>query len=107
MPLAGHTQAARPVGTSWERAPAGTPAVGRGPACLPVLLLHRQIGRKRGLLFLAYYTVYVVYLVLGAQQHDALDKFSAVMASFVLPITIVTLVAMVVQQQRSKPGPDG
>jgi cation:H+ antiporter len=76
-------------------------------ACLPVLLLHRQIGRKRGLLFLAYYTVYVVYLVLGAQQHDALDKFSAVMASFVLPITIVTLVAMVVQQQRSNPGPDG
>ena len=76
-------------------------------ACLPVLLLRRQIGRKRGLLFLAYYGAYVVYLVLGAQQHDALDKFSAVMVSFVLPITVVTLVAMVVRQQESRPGPHG
>jgi cation:H+ antiporter len=76
-------------------------------ACLPVLLLRRQIGRKRGLLFLAYYVAYVVYLILGAQQHDALDKFSAVMVSFVLPITVVTLVAMVVRQQGSGPGPQG
>ena len=76
-------------------------------ACLPVLLLRRQIGRKRGLLFLAYYVAYVVYLVLGAQQHDALDRFSAVMVSFVLPITVVTLVAMVVRQQESGPGPHG
>ncbi len=76
-------------------------------ACLPVLLLGRQIGRKRGLLFLAYYAAYVVYLILGAQQHDALDEFSAVMVSFVLPITVVTLVAMVVRQQEMRPGPDG
>jgi cation:H+ antiporter len=76
-------------------------------ACLPVLLLRRQIGRKRGVLFLVYYAAYVVYLILGAQQHDALDEFSAVMLSFVLPITVVTLVAMVVRQQASGPGPDG
>ena len=76
-------------------------------ACLPVFLLRRQIGRKRGLLFLAYYAVYVVYLILGAQQHDALDEFSAVMVSFVLPITVITLVAMVVRQQASRSGPDG
>jgi cation:H+ antiporter len=77
-------------------------------ACLPVLLLRRQIGRKRGLLFLAYYAAYVAYLILGAQQHDALEEYSAVMLSFVLPITVVTLVAMVVRQQASGPGgPDG
>jgi cation:H+ antiporter len=76
-------------------------------ACLPVLLLRQQIGRKRGLLFLAYYGAYVVYLILGAQQHDALDRFSAVMVSFVLPITVVTLVAMVLRQQASGTGPDG
>jgi cation:H+ antiporter len=66
-------------------------------ACLPVFLLGRQIGRRRGLLFLAYYVAYVVYLVLGAQQHDALDDFSVVMLSFVLPLTVVTLVAMVIR----------
>jgi cation:H+ antiporter len=76
-------------------------------ACLPVLLLRRQIGRKRGLMFLAYYAAYVVYLILGAQQHDALDEFSNVMVSFVLPITVVTLVAMVVRQQELRPGSDG
>jgi cation:H+ antiporter len=42
-----------------------------------------------------------VYLVLGAQQHDALEEFSAVMLSFVLPITIVTLVAMVIREKQS------
>jgi len=70
-------------------------------ACLPVFLLGRRIGRRRGLLFLGYYAVYVVYLVLGAQQHDALEEFSAVMLSFVLPITIVTLVAMVIREKQS------
>jgi len=70
-------------------------------ACLPVFLLGRRIGRRRGLLFLGYYLVYVVYLVLGAQQHDALEEFSAVMLSFVLPITIVTLVAMVIREKQS------
>jgi len=71
-------------------------------ACLPVFLLGRRIGRRRGLLFLGYYVVYVVYLILGAQQHDALEEFSAVMLSFVLPITIVTLVAMVIREQQTR-----
>ena len=71
-------------------------------ACLPVFLLGRQIGRRRGLLFLAYYAAYVAYLIMGAQQHDALDEFSAVMLSFVLPLTIVTLVAMVVRDHSQR-----
>jgi cation:H+ antiporter len=73
-------------------------------ACLPVFLLGRRIGRRRGLLFLGYYAAYVVYLIMGAQQHDALGQFSAVMLSFVLPITIVTLVAMVIRDQQSRSG---
>lgn len=76
-------------------------------ACLPVFMLGREIGRRRGLMFLGFYVAYVTYLILGAQQHDALDEFSAVMISFVLPITIVTLVAMVIRDQKkrgAKPG---
>ena len=73
-------------------------------ASLPVFLLGRRIGRRRGLLFLGYYAAYVVYLILGAQQHDALEEFSAVMLSFVVPITIVTLVAMVIREQQSRSG---
>jgi cation:H+ antiporter len=66
-------------------------------ACLPAFMLRNEIGRRRGLMFLAFYVAYVAYLILGAQDHDALDEFSAVMLSFVLPITIVTLVAMVIR----------
>ena len=64
-------------------------------------MLRRSIGRKRGLMFVTYYVVYVVYLILGAQQHDALDEFSVVMVGFVLPITVVTLVAVLLR----RPGP--
>jgi cation:H+ antiporter len=72
-------------------------------ACLPVFLLRSEIGRRRGLMFLALYVAYVAYLILGARGHEALDEFSAVMLSFVLPITVVTLVAMVI---RGQGGPD-
>jgi len=68
-------------------------------ACLPVFMLRSELGRRRGLMFLAFYVAYVAYLILGAKGHDALDEFSAVMLSFVLPITIVTLVAMVIRGQ--------
>ena len=68
-------------------------------ACLPVFMLRSEIGRRRGLMFLAFYVVYVAYLILDAKGHGALDEFSAVMLSFVLPITVVTLVAMVIRDQ--------
>ncbi|MCM2313240.1 MAG: calcium/sodium antiporter [Steroidobacteraceae bacterium] len=68
-------------------------------ACLPVFVLRNEIGRRRGLMFLALYVAYVAYLILGAKDHDALDEYSAVMLSFVLPIIVVTLVAMVIRGQ--------
>jgi len=71
-------------------------------ASLPAFLLRRRIGRRRGLLFVAYYVAYVVYLILGARQHDALEEFSTVMLSFVIPLTIVTLVAMVIRDQKRR-----
>lgn len=61
-------------------------------ACLPVFLSGREIARWEGGLFLLYYAAYVAYLILAAQQHDALGAFSSVMLSFVLPLTVVTLV---------------
>jgi len=69
-------------------------------ACLPVFIAGREIGRGKGLMFVGYYAAYVAYLILGAQQHDALDEYSAIMIGFVLPITIVTLVAILIRQQK-------
>jgi cation:H+ antiporter len=42
----------------------------------------------------------VGYLILAAQQHDLLGTFSTAMLSFVLPITVITLVVSVLR----KPG---
>ena len=61
-------------------------------ACLPVFITGRQIARWEGGVFVAYYAAYVIYLVLAAQRHDALPAFSAAMLTFVVPITVVTLV---------------
>jgi cation:H+ antiporter len=62
-------------------------------ACLPVFLSGREIARWEGAVFLAYYVVYAAYLILDAQGHDALPAFSQAMLSFVIPLTVVTLVA--------------
>ena len=67
-------------------------------ACLPVLITGREIARWEGAVFLGYYAAYAAYLVLAAQQHDALAGYSSIMLSFVLPITIVTLVAMSIRR---------
>ena len=61
-------------------------------ACLPILITGREIARWEGALFLAYYAAYVLYLVLAAQQHDSLPAYSNIMLSYVVPLTIVTLV---------------
>src|SRR5690606_35230323 len=66
-------------------------------ACLPVLLTGREIARWEGALLVGYYLAYAGYLILAAQQHDALAGFSKVMLSFVLPLTIVTLVVLAIR----------
>jgi cation:H+ antiporter len=60
-------------------------------ACLPIFASGALIARWEGALFLFYYAAYTAYLVLAAQQHDALPAFSAVMEAFVLPLTAITL----------------
>jgi len=60
-------------------------------ACLPIFASGATIARWEGALFLFFYVAYTAYLVLAAQQHDALPAFSAVMEAFVLPLTAVTL----------------
>jgi cation:H+ antiporter len=69
-------------------------------ACLPVFLTGREIARWEGAVFLLYYAAYVGYLILAAQQHDLLGTFSTAMLSFVLPLTVITLVVSVLR----KPG---
>ncbi len=67
-------------------------------ACLPIFLSGREIARWEGGFFMAYYVAYVCYLILASQQHDALPMMSQVMMGFVLPLTVVALVASLIRQ---------
>ena len=74
-------------------------------ACLPIFMTGREIARWEGGVFVAYYAAYVAYLILAAQRHEALPAFSAAMMSFVIPITVVTLVVVLLGRPKSQPSP--
>lgn len=64
-------------------------------ACLPIMFSRHLVGRWEGALFLGYYVAYTAYLVLYAQAHPELDRFALVMATVVIPLTVVTLAVVV------------
>ena len=72
-------------------------------ACIPVFLTGREISRWEGFVFLGYYAAYVAYLILSAQAHEQLDAYSSVMMSFVIPLTVITLVVSIMRHHQASP----
>ena len=72
-------------------------------ACLPVFFSGREIARWEGGVFLGYYAAYTAYLILMSQQHSALPILSNVMLLFVVPLTVVTIIASLIPR---RPRPD-
>ncbi len=70
-------------------------------ACLPVFMTGREIARWEGGVFVLYYAAYITYLILYTQQHDALGVFSTAMMSFVVPITVITLVVVLLRRKKA------
>ena len=68
-------------------------------ACLPMFITGGEIARWEGGVFAGYYVAYVTYLILAAQQHAVLATYSTVMLSFVVPLTLITLVVSLVRRQ--------
>jgi cation:H+ antiporter len=71
-------------------------------ACLPIFFTGGVISRQEGILLLGYYVAYTLYLILAASHHDALPRFSAVMMYFVIPLTVVTLIIVLLREIRSR-----
>jgi cation:H+ antiporter len=71
-------------------------------ACLPIFFSGHVIARWEGVLFLFYYAAYTAFLLLAAQQHDALATYGTVMATVVLPLTAVTLAVIAGRQWRAR-----
>ena len=70
-------------------------------ACLPIFFTGHCIDRWEGLVFLGYYIAYTGYLVLDSAEHEALPVYSDIMAMFVLPITVITLVTITYRAWRN------
>ncbi|NMG47443.1 calcium/sodium antiporter [Azoarcus communis] len=66
-------------------------------ACLPIMITGREIARWEGGVFLGYYAAYTAWLILASQQHASLATFSTAMISYVLPLTLITLVVSMVR----------
>jgi len=71
-------------------------------ACVPIFLSGHVISRWEGAVFLGYYVAFTAYLVLAAQQHDALHGFTRVMLWFALPLTALTLLIVLVRALRAQ-----
>ncbi|MGA8055819.1 MAG: calcium/sodium antiporter [Burkholderiales bacterium] len=71
-------------------------------ACLPIFFTGAAVARWEGLVFLGYYGAYMGYLILAANEHDALPLFSRAMMGFVVPITVITLLVVVGRALRGK-----
>jgi cation:H+ antiporter len=69
-------------------------------ACLPIFITGKEIARWEGGVFTAYYVAYVVYLIMAAQQHEALGTFSFAMLTFAVPLTVITLLVTLMRHRR-------
>lgn len=71
-------------------------------ACLPIFFTGGRISRPEALLLLGYYVAYTAYLVMAASHHDALGGFTVVMLYFVIPLTAVSMAAIVLLEIRRR-----
>jgi cation:H+ antiporter len=63
-------------------------------ACLPIFFAGYRINRWEGLLFVAYYGAYLLYLALFATGRAFAQTFGDAMLWYVLPLTAVTLLVI-------------
>jgi cation:H+ antiporter len=71
-------------------------------ACLPIFLTGELIGRPQGALFFGFYLAYLGYLIIDALNAPFRDQYLAALLYFVLPLTAVTLAAVVWRLRRGR-----
>jgi len=71
-------------------------------ACLPIFFTGHVIARWEGILFLLYYVAYTIYLLLAANQHDALSSYSTIVFLWVTPLVALTLAIHVARHLRKR-----
>jgi cation:H+ antiporter len=69
-------------------------------AALPIFFTGYTIARWEGLLFMAMYGGYVLFLLLDAVEHWSLTIYSTAMVLFVIPIVALTLAVLAARELR-------
>lgn len=75
--------------------------IGAAILCLPVFFTDNEISRWEGLLFLGYYIAFTIYLILTATEHNLLPLFNIAMNWFVLPMTVITVIVILIRKFRT------
>ena len=63
-------------------------------ACFPIFINGFEIKRWEGALFVFYYAAYTTYLILQSNGSPAFPAYANMMVTFVVPITMITLVVV-------------
>lgn len=77
-------------------------------SCLPLFWTGRRISRGEGALFLAYFVIYVAYLLLAASDNRLAETLQMMVWVFAAPLTLITVGVSVrqnfllVRQERSR-----
>ncbi|MBC52680.1 MAG: sodium:calcium antiporter [Gammaproteobacteria bacterium] len=71
-------------------------------ACVPIFFTGGTISRQEGIMLLAYYVAYTVYLILVATNNQALSWFGPLMVYGAIPLTFVTLLILTIRELRRK-----
>jgi cation:H+ antiporter len=70
-------------------------------ACLPIFFTGHLIARWEGALFMAYYCAYTASIIIAATVPALSRTFATVMLGVVLPLTVITLITVVVRHLRT------
>jgi cation:H+ antiporter len=71
-------------------------------ACLPIFFTGGEISRREGAVLFSYYLAYTAYLILAATQSGVVPTINIAMLYFVLPLTFITLLALLLQERRRR-----
>lgn len=71
-------------------------------ACFPIFFSRNRIRRWEGAMFLAYFVIYIGYLILDSMGTVELDTFRQGMLFFVLPLTGITLLTILGRELRRR-----
>ncbi|NNE12209.1 MAG: calcium/sodium antiporter [Ilumatobacter sp.] len=71
-------------------------------ACLPMFAAGYALVRWEGILFLAFYAAYLIWLVLDAADHPLRTEYAVGILGFMLPLSVITLAVIYVRNRRER-----